>query len=330
MVNLIIPVYKSRETLPMALRSLLCQTKKMFITTLVQDCDGEDYTDIVEKYRNEGLVINLIQTPHNGGPGAARQYGIDHCGMCEYVMFMDADDMLLPRAIEILHREIKGNDLDIVYSDFICERNHQPGFTMRAKETPCTWLHGKIYKVKYLKDNNIRFLEDLRWNEDAYFNLVAHNSTEKKAFIEEATYLWRDNPNSVTRSKDFEGCDFFVKSWIMYIESQVKALLKIQDLLGEVNPKLVAFTIINVYNHTMIALHRGFDLSPAIEHLRNLKNDEKIQKVFDTKEFWQTINLNLKASILTNDNELIFSKVRFPEWLNQYVIKEIKNERVYS
>ena len=80
----------------------------------------------------------------------------------------------------------------------------------------------------------------------------------------------------------------------------------------------------------MIALHRGFDLSPAIEHLKGLKNDEKIQKVFDTKEFWQTINLNLKASILTNDNELIFSRVRFPEWLNQYVIKEIKNERVYS
>ena len=37
MVNVIIPTYKARETLPAALDSLVAQTKKMFIVTISQD-----------------------------------------------------------------------------------------------------------------------------------------------------------------------------------------------------------------------------------------------------------------------------------------------------
>lgn len=36
-----------------------------------------------------------------------------------------------------------------------------------------TWLHGKIYRIDFLKDNDIRFLDSIKYNEDAYFNLVA-------------------------------------------------------------------------------------------------------------------------------------------------------------
>ena len=49
MVNLIIPTYKARDTLPAALDSLVAQTKKLFIITIVQDADDEDYTDIIQE-----------------------------------------------------------------------------------------------------------------------------------------------------------------------------------------------------------------------------------------------------------------------------------------
>ena len=50
MVNVAIPVYKARSTLPYCLNSLVAQTKNMFLVTLVQDGDGEDYSDIIEEY----------------------------------------------------------------------------------------------------------------------------------------------------------------------------------------------------------------------------------------------------------------------------------------
>jgi hypothetical protein len=88
---------------------------------------------------------------------------------------------------------------------------------MLARENVITWFHGKIYRVKYLKDKNIRFLPGLMTDEDAYFNAVAWNSTENKGIIDEVLYLWRDNKNSVTRK--LSPTDYFCKNYNNYIRS---------------------------------------------------------------------------------------------------------------
>ena len=48
MVEVGIPVYKARDTLPNALDSLVVQTKKNFIVCLSIDGDGENYQDIID------------------------------------------------------------------------------------------------------------------------------------------------------------------------------------------------------------------------------------------------------------------------------------------
>lgn len=139
MVDIIIPTFRARGTLPAALDSLVAQTKKMFIVTVVQDCDGEDYSDIIEEYKRRGLKVRLIQTEKNGGPGAARQRGMDSDKMSEFFMFMDADDILNPRAIEILSREIKLHNADLATSDFLVNEKADIPTYMSVDNTPCTW-----------------------------------------------------------------------------------------------------------------------------------------------------------------------------------------------
>ena len=117
LLNIIIPVYKARDTLPDTLNSLMAQTRHNFITTIVNDCDGIDYSDIIEKYR-KFLSIKYIVREENGGPGLACQTGLDEnyksTPMCDYVMFVDADDMLMPRAVDLLYTEAKKNFVDLV------------------------------------------------------------------------------------------------------------------------------------------------------------------------------------------------------------------------
>lgn len=329
MIDVIIPTYKARDLLPQALDSLVCQTKKMFITTIVQDCDDEDYSDIVEDYTRRGLKIRLLKTPENGGPGMARQYGMDKDTMSTYFMFLDADDIMMPRAIEILSREIQANDADLVAGNFISEQAHSPGILMRADSIPCTWTHGKIYRAQYLRDNNIRFLKGLRYNEDSYFNLIVHNCTKKRYTIDEVVYLWRQNPNSLTRAEGIDQSGFFFKSWEMYIRSQVEGMQKILDLTGSIEPTLVAATLVNLYSHEMRAMHYGLNTDLADSYLTKLKKNVKIQEAIDNDKFWKAIVSTLKACVLTNDNTLIFFKQRFPDWMNEHILKERKNERVY-
>jgi len=316
MVDVIIPTFRARETLPKALDSLVAQTKKMFITTIVQDADEEDYSDIIEEYKKRGLSIRLVTLKDNRGPGGARQAGMDTDKMCDYFMFMDADDMLMPRAVELLYREAKLHDADIASSDFIAEREATPGFLMDVFETPVTWCHGRIYKAKYLRDNNIRFLDGLRLNEDAYFNLIAHNCTSNKIKIKEVTYLWRDNKNSLTRAQDNH--EFFIRSWKDYLTSQVEATLKIIELKEEVAPDLLGATLLYLYHYWMIALHYNLVNDEAKEELFKLKNNPILKQTLIQENFWRYIVANLKGGTIWED-DLIFYKVRFNDWLKEYI-----------
>lgn len=316
MVNIIIPTYKARDTLPKALDSLVAQTKTMFIVTIVQDCDGEDYSDIIKEYDRRGLHIQLLSTKENGGPGVARQVGIDNTKMCDYIMFMDSDDMLMPNAVETLYTEAKRNRVDILSSDFIAERNNISNVQLHAGKTPVTWTHGKIYRIDYLKNNNIRFRNDMRLNEDAYFNLVAVNCTDNKKTIAETTYLWRDNQNSLTRMEGHDG--FFEKSWEGYVYGQVLALKKILEIRKDISLYLVAATMINIYKHIMRAVHKKYDLSIAQEYCSWLKDEPIIQDIFETADFWDYINENLKASEYVGDT-LVFYDIKFSKWLREWV-----------
>lgn len=314
MVNIIIPTYKARETLPRALDSLVSQTKTMFLVTIVQDGDGEDYTDIIIEYTRRGLHITHLNLSDNIGPGLARQFGMDNDNQSDYFMFLDADDMLMPRAIEVLYTEAKKTGADLILSDFYIERSHQPGMVLKCKNAPVTWCHGKIYKAQYLRNNDIRFRSDLRLNEDSYFNLVAANCTTNKCWIEETTYLWRANPNSLTRTGQER--DFFIQSWTQYVKGQVWALIKIASIIKTINVNVVAKTLLNIYEHCMKALYLKLDIS--VVELKQLGQETFFKNSLQTQQFWNTINETLRASTLF-DNSLFFFKLRFNDWLVQYV-----------
>lgn len=322
MLDIIVPVYNARLTLPDLLDSLVAQTKKMFIVTISIDGDGEDYDDILNEYRRRGLKIGVVRSEENGGPGMARQRAFDLDQMCSHVMFVDADDMLNPRAVEVLSSEIQRNSADIILSGIIAESQHQPPTYMDPANTSVTWLHGKIYRSDYLRENNIRFSPNIRLNEDSYFNLVACNCTEKKVRIPEYTYIWRDFKGSLTRSND--GKDFFDKSWEDYVYSQIFGLLEIQRITNDLSPILTAATMINAYHHHMTGIHRDKDCTKVIEYLRAWRESDKIQEILGVKEFWNYILQNTHQAAQVDD-DVFFFKMRFCDWLRDFVMVEAGN-----
>ena len=258
MVEVGIPIYKAKKTLPKALDSLVAQTRESFIACLSIDGDGEDYEDIIQEYQHRGLKIRVIRCNENGGPGMARQRILDTT-QCDYIMFMDSDDMLMPRAVEVLYTQAKAGDYDIVRSSFIREEKNKNDMYLPQNTGTITWFHGKIYKVRYLQEKNIRFLP-IMTDEDAYFNLVAWNSTKKRGELAETTYLWRFNENSLTRQLSSK--EYFTKTHLNYIISQVEGLKKLAELNNNyVNPSLVSQTLVNVYSYYMRARFYQIDMN---------------------------------------------------------------------
>lgn len=316
MVGVIIPTYKAKEVLPHALDSLVAQTKRLFIVCISIDGDDEDYNEIIEEYRRRGLKICVIRREVNGGPGMARQAGIFKMApMCDYLMFLDADDMLMPQAIDKLYKEAKKTNADAIQSSIIAASRVDSDRVLAAASTPVTWTHGKIYRSKYLIDNKIEFIPEIRLNEDSYFNVVAMNCTKNKYTVDMITYYWNDNPNSLTRHDSKE---FFKVSWEQYILSQIRGMERIEEIAPEhLTGVLLAMTAINIFWHHAEARQLKLDDTKAIEYFSEWKDIPKFQELFESEIFWKTIATNLKASMIKGD-DIIFPKQNFAEWINNY------------
>ena len=320
MVEVGIPVWHARGTLCKCLDSLVAQTLDRFITCLSIDCDGEDYSDIIETYRARGLKIRIINGEENGGPGAARQRIIDTT-QCDYLIFMDADDMLMPRAVEVLSQYMKVNNFDIIRSGFIREEKNKQDLFIPQDSSIITWFHGKIYRVKFLKEKNIRFLPGLRIDEDAYFNLIAWNSTENRGEIAEYTYIWRDNKNSLTRTQS--NSEYFKDNYMNYITSQVRALQRLMEINESVKNNIISITLINIYYTYMRAAYLECPMIAADELINELKAEKWLKIFLNNADSWISLVNNVKAGEVYNNEHVIF----YDEPINHWIVRLLVNDR---
>ena len=160
------------------------------------------------------LMVEIIRLDKNYGAGVARAKGLYECDT-EYITFIDSDDAIFDYTLEVMVNNIGDND--ILTSTFIEEKHINGEVAGIPHEADKTWMHGKLYRVAYLKENHINFHPLLRYNEDGYFNTIAFASTEKIIILDQATYLWQNNRESTVRKN---GGEYAFTRFVDYIKAQ--------------------------------------------------------------------------------------------------------------
>ncbi|MBR2774603.1 MAG: glycosyltransferase [Selenomonadaceae bacterium] len=117
-VSVVIPLYNCEQYIGECLDSLLAQTFNAFEVIVVDDCSTDDSAAIVKRYIPKfGGRLKLTRTNINsGGSGVPRNKGLFFC-KGEYVLFMDANDMLTRTALETMYNAAKQFDADTVYCE---------------------------------------------------------------------------------------------------------------------------------------------------------------------------------------------------------------------
>lgn len=312
MVEIGIPVYKALNTLGKGLDSLVAQTYDQFSVCLSIDGDNEDYSELIATYRARGLNIRVIESEKNEGPGMARQKILDTTES-DYIMFMDADDMLMPRAVEVLYNGAIKDQYDVLRSSFIREGKEQS--TIIPQNVPTiTWFHGKIYRVGHIKEKNIRFHPLLRTEEDAYFNILCWNSAEKRGETTEVTYLWRDNKDSLTRAEPTSM--YLQKNYLNYVFSQVEALKAMPFVMKQMPIILIGQTLINIYNHYQSAVFYELPLEEMNRMVGELKEFGWMQNFLNNDQIWAELLKYLKPGNVF-DGKAYYYKEPFDDWLKR-------------
>ena len=112
-VSIIIPTYNCSQYLPLAITSVLTQTYKDYEIIVVDDGSTDNTRAVLAEF---GQAITYI-SQENRGPGAARNAGIN-VSRGDYLVFLDADDLLLPEMLETLGVHLTGHpEVDVAYCD---------------------------------------------------------------------------------------------------------------------------------------------------------------------------------------------------------------------
>lgn len=240
------------------------------------------------------------------GISKLRNKGIQLAGG-EYIMFCDCDDRFC-NAYGLRMLFAKMNEgYDFISSAFIEEHNFDGKFEIVSREKDCTFIHGKAFKVSYLKANDIKFTPELTINEDGYFVCLASSLTDSKAEIQTPFYSWVWRDNSVACKSD--------PLWTLKTYDK---LMKMRDLLcaemrrrgkNELFQDFVVKTLCDSYYDTFSS--RWVD--PANADLVN--KAEKAMKVFyvSYRDVYRKTPVKRIAEIMTMSRFGAWSKGEFVE-----------------
>lgn len=213
-IDVIIPAYNVPDKILFrCLASIACQDIVSDLeVTIVDDASTEqNYAEVIKAFQPI-VKINLLRYETNGGPGVARQYGIDHTKN-GYMTFIDADDTFNGAfALKALRNGIEMNNgmfqmcvgvFDEVHEMMVDPSQNPP--LLMSHENDLVWMFGKMYRRSFIDKYNIHFHESSRANEDNGFNRLFQlctNDREQINFIPAHVYYWHENPNSITRAND--------------------------------------------------------------------------------------------------------------------------------
>ncbi len=115
LISVIVPVYNREDTLAACVDSARRQTYADLELLLVDDGSTDGSAALCDRLAAEDPRIRVLHKP-NGGVSSARNLGMENA-RGKYVFFLDADDLLHHRALELLHRAAAESGARIAWGD---------------------------------------------------------------------------------------------------------------------------------------------------------------------------------------------------------------------
>ena len=111
---MVIPLYNKASSIESTVKSVLSQRLKDFELIIINDGSTDESAEIVRRINDPR--IRLIDVP-NGGVSAARNRGAAEA-TADWILFLDADDILYDCCLEVLYNAATANNADIAVGRF--------------------------------------------------------------------------------------------------------------------------------------------------------------------------------------------------------------------
>ncbi len=256
LISVIIPVYNVSAYLDACVNSVTGQTYKNLEIILVDDGSPDDCPKKCDDYAARDSRIKVIHQK-NGGLSAARNAALDIC-QGEYISFIDSDDAVADDYIYALYKILNDNWVEIsicTYQEFSAEipvnrssswdstifNAHDAVRILFTSGPFTTSAWGKLYHRRLFQ--TLRFPKEIIY-EDLPTIWQAFAQVDKVAFSPVAQYYYRQNPDSITRTRFTHKNLDHIKAHRMVLDELASFF---PDLAGIVRGRLGYYATIYLY-----------------------------------------------------------------------------------
>ncbi len=247
LVSVIVPVYNVEPYLEECLASIRGQTYSRLEIIVIEDGSTDGSALVMERH-HEDPRIRLLRHPRNLGLSAARNTGID-ASTGDYLIFVDADDLIHPQLVELCLHCARAHDCDLVIFDAVAFSDRAPitvdrlGRPARCSERALPreeyFLSGKaawrkLMRSSLLKSTDWRFPAGLCYEDDPLHYFLGLEAVERRT-LDCALYFRRKRPNSITSSAGRPLLDWFATQRLSIPEVLARATRREQELFARVS-----------------------------------------------------------------------------------------------
>lgn len=212
-VSIVMPVHNMQRYLPQAVESILGQTFTDYELICVDDGSTDSSLEILQRYARADRRITVIRQANLGGT-KARETGLRQA-QAEYLLFVDADDIVPGEALQVMHAALEESGADIVFGDYA--KIDASGRIFEVVSYPVN--SGQIVPFKRLLELgtpqlwNKLFRRSLfaavdfipvRIGQDLALTMQAAVSARSILYLAIAVYQYRIYPGTITKSYDTE------------------------------------------------------------------------------------------------------------------------------
>lgn len=211
LATVVVPAYNVAPFIADCIESLLRQTYRDIEILVVDDGSADDTAKVVETVTNSDSRVRFFRN-ENHGVSYSRNYAIDQ-GQGEYLLFVDADDLVAPDYVETLVQLLERNNAECsavgitpfekrapLFGKGLQEiyRNEEVYESILDKCKGFLWNKGYLYSV--IQQYSIRLNEEVSQSEDMLFLLEYLSHCDTLAFDDGVRYGYRQRPSSATHS----------------------------------------------------------------------------------------------------------------------------------
>lgn len=303
-ISFIIPCFNMEKYIHQCIDSILNLELKNFEIIIIDDQSKDKSVEVINSFKNSHIKLLFSQ---GRGPGTARNIGLEK-STGDYIVFVDADDVVLKEGFIKLIKPMTQHDLSIGLIEsfnskkkWILESNAKiikreelnlelsSNPSLSALVSPCA----KIFKSNLIKKYDLKFLDDCFWGEDAYFVSM---------YMQHCGHIYV-NPNPVYGYRQRESTDASSLT--------TKIRVELFSDLNRVSEKLDNYNSRSPYFYSLKHIRDVHFLKSLNYHYRRfivsdtVSEDEKAKALFWIQSFISRVDRSA-IEIFSEENKLIF------------------------